>query len=148
MYAEISKNLNSFQWKCLSCVSSKASSKPVVTSDFDNLKRDLMAMFSKLEHLADNQSKQLETFKLNNEVKFAKINEDVSANSGKIDKLQMQVTTMQKQMQNFQRINNLSCINISGIPESADASHDMIIVNKFYKLNLQPNDIVFHRRAG
>lgn len=148
MYSELTKCTDALQWKCPDCIVSKES-KPVKMSDFESLKRELINMFKKLEHMADTQCKTLESLKLDVDVKIVKVNEAVSVNTGNIDKLQQQVSSLENQMQNFHRLNNLSCLNISGIPKSKDSGHDKAVVlniAKFYGVSLQPNELLFLRR--
>lgn len=88
---------------------------------------------------------------MNEYTEYHRVNQAVSSNSNKIDNLQLQFNSRKMQKQNFQRLNNLNCINVAGIPQSSELGHDRLIIHniaKFYGIKLQPSDIMFIRRLS
>lgn len=147
------------KWKCDACTSSNSKELTL----FAKLRNELKFMFSssnnKLSDKIDDFGAQitksfdtkLESHKKEVESNFNEVEKITSTHSVKIDEMQRELSSVKSQIDNMHRLNNLCCINISGIPQSNESGYDEKVVNNianFLDVDLGSSGILFCRRLG
>lgn len=83
------------------------------------------------------------------DVKLNACNVAITNNARCVSKEEKELKVVKQQLENITRINNLCCLNITGIPCSADADYDISVIRNMamhFKIILPLNAIQFCRR--
>lgn len=159
LFAELQKATRNdyLTWKCPSC--STNASNSAVSNDFANLKLEMSSLLTSFESkISDKLSTmersimgKIESNKIEIDEKFVSLSNITKQNSTNISNIEKKLHETQFQLQNMQRINNLNCINIIGIPISPEKNYDYIIIKRiaeFLNVTLHDGAIQFIRRLS
>lgn len=171
LYAELSKITNdSVKWSCPKCINigtqsqpaslqSNRSNKNSSVADYEKVKNDITSMFQALnEQIAEkfqtmehNLSQQFAQKSAETDDKIVAVKKQTINNSKDIANIQQELNRVNYQLHNSQRINNLSCINVYGIPLSPAKNYEIDIIKNIalhYNINLPQKSIQLCYRLG
>lgn len=92
---------------------------------------------------------QLEVHKRDTDDKLNACSLAITKNTKCVSNVEKELNAVKQQLENINRINNLCCLNIYGVPRSADVDYDVSIIHKIamhFKIHLPQNAIQFCRR--
>lgn len=166
LYAELTKasqdNETTLNWGCRKCLQKdKTNPSSSSSSEFNKLHGEFKIMFSKLENFETKISKRLDVMdscfksviaelKQETNEKIDIVKQDVSDNKSAIATITRELVGVKRQLSDIHRLNNLSCVTISGVPKlSTESNFDLGIVQRItqhYNVNLSRGSIIFCSR--
>lgn len=139
----------SLKWGCPACSTAANANALINHNDFAMFKDEFAKIFTRLEKMEHNLKSNSDAFAKETAAKFTSVNTAVTLNSSRLDNVEKELFNMKKQFHAVQRINNLNCLKILGVPVSSKPNYDKQVVAKiasFYSIELPPNSLEFCRR--
>lgn len=108
-------------------------------------------LFLSLENKVDDALGKMNRHRTEVAEEFVAVKHSVTDNTSKITKLEDDMVAVKIQLQNIQRLNNLFCLNVSGVPQNKQPGYDIMVINNIaqhYGVQLDTKAIQFCRRMG